>query len=191
MITRPEIASGIMEKVTNFFIGLAKESLKIAKGRIDMVRLHDDIGSQSGLFISKDLWKTFLKPYYQKYFSFYNRYNVKKYYHSCGSIEPIIEDLIEIGLDVLNPLQFSAKDFPSPEKLKTVYGDRLCFEGGMDVQTILPFGNTEDIKKETERLIRILGKNGGYIFESSHFIQPDTKPENIMAMYDTALECMC
>ena len=187
MMTMPEIVRGIMEKVTNFFIDLAKESLKIAKGRIDMVRLHDDIGSQSGLFISKSMWKTFLKPYYQRYFSFYSRYNVKKYYHSCGSIRTIIEDLIEIGLDVLNPLQFSAKGFPSPEELKEKYGDRLCFEGGMDVQTFLPFNSVEDIKKETKKLIRILGKNGGYIFESSHYIQPDTKPKNIMAMYDTAL----
>ena len=124
-----------------------------------------------------------IKPWQKKIIAKCHSLGVKTFYHSCGSIEPIIEDLIELGLEVLNPLQFSAKGFPNPEDLKSRYGSRLCFEGGMDIQTVLPFYSIKDIKKETERLIRILGKNGGYIIESSHSIQPDTRPENIMAMY--------
>ena len=156
-----------------------------------MVHFGDDVGGQEKMLISIDTWREMIKPWHKKIIAKSNDLGLKTFYHSCGSIDPIIEDLIEMGLDLLNPLQFSAKGFPSPEKLKTEYGDRLSFEGGLDVQTVLPFYSAEDTKKETERLIRILGKNGGYIFESSHFIQPDTKPENIMAMYDTALECMC
>ena len=187
LIVNPDIAKKIMEKITDFFMSIAKGSLEVAKGRIDIVRLHDDVASQESLLISKDMWRSFIKPIYKKYFEFYDKYGVKKYYHSCGSIEPIIEDMIEVGLDVLNTLQFSAKGFPKPGELKSRYGDRLCFEGGMDVQTVLPFYTPEDIKKETTKLIKILGENGGYIIESSHALQPDTKPENIMAMYDTAL----
>ncbi len=187
MIDNPEIAIKIMEKIADFYIQMAKGSLEVAKGRIDMVRLHDDVASQQNLLMSKEMWKTYIKPLFKKYFDFYSKHGVKKYYHSCGSIDPIIEDLIEIGLDLLNPLQFSAKDFPPPEELKLKYGDRLSFNGGMDIQTVLPFYSPEEIKKETKRLINILGKGGGYVMESSHALQPDTTPENIIAMYDTAL----
>lgn len=188
LIDDPIMAKKIMEKITDFFIILAKNSIEIAKGRIDMVRLHDDIASQQSLLMSKGMWRSHIKPFYIKFFDFYKKYGVKKYYHSCGSMGPIIEDLIELGLDVLNPIQFSAKDFPGPEELKSRYGSRLSFEGGMDVQTVLPFYTPENIRNETLRLMSILGKNGGYIIESSHALQPDTSPENIMAMYDTALK---
>ena len=187
LVVNQDIANKIMEKVLSFWISIISESIKATKGRIDMVHFGDDVGGQESMLMSIDNWREMIKPWHKKIIIKCNSLGVKTFYHSCGSIEPIIEDLIEIGLDVLNPLQFSAKGFPSPEELKEKYGDRLCFEGGMDVQTFLPFNSVEDIKKETKKLIRILGKNGGYIFESSHYIQPDTKPKNIMAMYDTAL----
>ena len=187
LVVNQEMANKIMEKVLSFWISIISESNKAAKGRIDMVNFGDDVGGQEGMLISMDIWRKMIKPWHEKIIAKSHDLGLKTNYHSCGSIKPIIEDLVGIGLDVLNPLQFSPKGFPPPEKLKTRYGERLCFEGGMDVQTVLPFYSAEEIEKEAEKLIRVLGKNGGYIINSSHRIQPDTKPENIMAMYDTAL----
>jgi uroporphyrinogen decarboxylase len=161
--------------------------MRVIEDKIDAIFFGDDVASQEGMLISLETWRKWVKPWHKKFYSTSHYYGKITMYHSCGSVEPIIEELIDIGLDVLNPLQFSARGYPCPEKLKEKYGDRLSFLGGMDIQTILPFYSIEDIKKETERLIRILGKNGGYIIQTTHNIQADTPPEKIMAMYDTAL----
>lgn len=187
LIVNPDIAYKIMEKIYEFSISRIIESIKATKDRIDMIWFCDDVASQSGMFMSVDTWRKMIKPWAKKYYKISHDYSKKTLYHCCGSLEPIIEDLIEVDLDALNPIQFSAKGFPEPEVLKERYGSRLCFEGGMDVQTVLPFCSAEDVKKETKKLIRILGKDGGYILQPSHNIQPDTPIENIMAMYDTAL----
>ncbi len=187
LLENPEFANKIMEKVSDFWIGLTKETLKSSNGRIDAVSCGDDVGGQENLLMSPVVWRKMIKPWFAKFFKTYHNLGVKTWYHSDGSIGVIIDDLIEIGLDILNPLQFSAVNFPSMEELKEKYGNKLNFNGGMDVQTILPFGTVEEIKKETVKLIKVLGKDGGLILESSHAIQPDTKPENIMAMYDTAM----
>ena len=93
-----------------------------------------------------------------------------------------------MGIDVLQALQFSAKGM-DPAELKARFGDRLCFEGGVSVQTTLPFGTTDDVRAEVEELIGVLGKGGGYILGPSHAIQAGTPPENVVAMFDTALSC--
>lgn len=188
LLVNRDIADKIIEKVFSFYSSIITESIKVCRERIDIILFGDDIASQSSMLISADLWRKMIKPWHKKFYKLSHDYGKKAIYHSCGAIEPIIEDLIEIGLDVLNPLQFSAKGFPSPEQLKEKYGDKLCFEGGMDIQTVLPFCSVEEIKKETERLIRILGKDGGYTIQSTHYFQLDTPPQNIMAMYDTALK---
>jgi len=187
LLINPEIATGIIKKLYQFAIEAINGSVKATNGRIDMIFFADDVASQEGMLISVDTWRKMIKPWHMRFYKKAHELGAKTAYHSCGSIEPIIEDLIEIGLDVLNPLQFSARGYPSPEKLKKKYGKRLCFLGGMDIQTILPFYSPERIKEETERLIRILGKDGGYIIQATHNIQPDAPPENIIAMHDAAL----
>jgi len=184
----PDIANKIMEKNFDFWSSIVHESMRAAKGHIDMIFFGDDIASQEGMLMSAETWRKMIKPWHKRFYDISHMYGKKTLYHSCGSLEPIIEDLIEIGLDVLNPLQFSAKNFPSSEKLKEKYGSRLCFLGGMDIQSVLPFYSVEEIKKETERLINSLGKNGGFILQTTHMIQADTPPEKIIAMYDTALK---
>jgi uroporphyrinogen decarboxylase len=188
LLVNPEIALKIMEKLYEFTTGAIDRAFKATGGRIDMILFADDVASQEGMLMSRDTWQKMIKPWHQKFYKKAHGYGAKTVYHSCGSIEPIINDLIEIGLDLLNPLQFSAKGFPEPGDLKYKYGDRLSFLGGMDIQTILPFYSPEEIKKETLKLIDILGKDGGYILQSTHHIQPDSPPENVMAMYDTALQ---
>jgi uroporphyrinogen decarboxylase len=107
-------------------------------------------------------------------------------YHSDGAVQKAVPGLLDMGIDVLQALQFSA-DGMDPLMMKAQYGKRLCFEGGVSVQTTLPFGTCEDVHTEAERLIKVLGKSGGYILGPSHAIQAGTPPENVMAMFDTAL----
>ena len=110
---------------------------------------------------------------------------VRVIYHTDGAATEAVEGLIDAGIDVLQALQFSAKGM-DPAVLKDRFGDRLCFEGGVSVQTTLPFGTVEDVRAEVENLITVLGKGGGYILGPSHAIQAGTPPENVVAMFDTA-----
>ena len=106
-------------------------------------------------------------------------------YHTDGAATEAVEGLIDAGIDVLQALQFSAKEM-DPAVLKRRFGDRLCFEGRVSVQTTLPFGSPDDVRAEVEHLVTVLGKDGGYILGPSHAIQAGTPPENIVAMFDTA-----
>ena len=112
-------------------------------------------------------------------------FGVKIMYHTDGSVMEAVPGLIDMGIDILEALQFSA-DGMDPKVLKEKYGDRLCFHGGISVQTTLPFGTVEDVKQEVIERIEVLGKGGGYILAPSHAIQAGTPPENIIAMYETA-----
>jgi uroporphyrinogen decarboxylase len=106
-------------------------------------------------------------------------------YHSCGSVRPFISGLIDIGVDVLDVLQFSAGGM-DPRDIKDTFGGRLGFHGGMDVQTTLPRGTTEEVRRITRERIDVLGAGGGYILSPTHNVQPDTPVENIVAMYQEA-----
>jgi uroporphyrinogen decarboxylase len=107
-------------------------------------------------------------------------------YHSCGGIVPVIQDFIDMGLDILDPIQPAAQGM-APGLLKERFGDRLAFHGGIDEQHLLPYGTAEDVRSEVARMMDILGTDGAYIVCPAHAIQPDTSPENILALYDTAL----
>ena len=106
-------------------------------------------------------------------------------YHSCGSVYQMIPDLIKLPIDVLNPLQPLAKDM-NFQNIKDNYGKEICFHGGIDIQFLLPKGSVNEVQETVEETIRVLGKNGGYILTSAHYIQADTPVENIITMYETA-----
>jgi uroporphyrinogen decarboxylase len=107
-------------------------------------------------------------------------------YHCDGAIYPLIARLIDMGIDVLNPVQADARDM-EPARLKQDFGDRLCFHGGIDIIQTLPRGTVEQVRKEASDRIQVLGKGGGYILASSHHIQAETPLENILALYDLSL----
>jgi uroporphyrinogen decarboxylase len=107
-------------------------------------------------------------------------------YHSDGALRPLIPELIDLGIDILNPIQADAKGM-EPEGLKADFGDRLVFHGGIDIIKTLPRGTVEDVQNEVRERIRVLGHDGGYVLCSSHHIQSDTPLENVLAMYDTAI----
>jgi len=148
----------------------------------------DDFGMQHGMIMDPETWRSWFKPRIQFMFESFRKINpkIKIAWHSCGSILPIIPDFIDLGLDILNPIQPLAKGM-DPEFLKQEYGQDLVFFGGIDVQELLPFGNPEQIIDEITRRIDILGKSGGYIAAPAHNIQPDTPVENVFAMYDAIL----
>jgi uroporphyrinogen decarboxylase len=182
----PELVYAIMERVAEFYIHHFTNLLQVANGRVDLVFTADDIGGQNGLLTSLKTWERFVKPFHQKMNRVIHEFGAKVIYHTDGSVMKAVPGLIDMGIDVLQALQFSAKGM-DPRLLKENYGDRLCFEGGVSVQTTLPFGTPEEVRAETEMLIRVLGMNGGYILGPSHAIQAGTPPENIDAMFETAL----
>ncbi len=186
MVTNPDLFHTIMEHVTSFYIQHFKNILQLCKGKIDIVFTADDIGGQEGLLMSIKMWEEFIKPYHIRLNKVLHEFGVKVIYHSDGSIMKAVDGLIDMGIDVLQALQFNAKDM-DPEVLKSNHGGKLCFEGGVCVQNTLPFKNKEQVIEEVKSLINILGKDGGYLLGPSHGIQAGTPPENIYAMFETAL----
>ena len=131
------------------------------------------------------MWREHLYPLHRRQNDLIHRYGAQVIYHSDGAVMQAVDGLMEMGIDVLQALQFNARGM-DPVELKQGWGDRLCFEGGVSVQTTLPFGTADDVRREVEMLIRVLGQDGGYILGPSHAIQAGTPPENIVALFDTA-----
>lgn len=185
MMERPYIFE-LMDRVMEINLN---QAVKLAELGADIIWTGDDIGNQSGMMMSPDLWRQHLKPRMQHVFATLKKVNpdLKLAYHSCGSILPVIPDLVEIGLDILNPLQPRAAGMDAT-MLKNTYGKNLSFFGGIDIQDVLPFGSPDDVRKHVLEKKSILGKNGGYILAPAHNIQPDTPVENILAFYAAAKE---
>ncbi len=182
----PDLAHGIMRRVTDFYIEFFRRILSAVPSEIDLVFTADDIGGQTGLLLSLDMWERFIKPYHVELNRAIHEFGVRVIYHSDGAVMEAVPGLIDMGIDVLQALQFDASGM-DPLALKTRHGKRLCFEGGASVQKTLPFGSVEQVREEVRNLISVLGRNGGYIFGPSHAIQAGTPPENIYAMFETAL----
>ncbi|HHV98431.1 MAG TPA: methyltransferase [Clostridiaceae bacterium] len=148
----------------------------------------DDFATQSSLFISPDMFRELIKPYFKERVSYTKKFTNAAYlHHSCGSVFPIIDDLIDCGADILNPIQPKAKDM-QPENLKKTYGNRIVFHGGIDTQEILPFGTKESIEKIVKDTIEIMNRDGGYIFAAAHNIQEDVPPQNLVYMLEAAIK---
>lgn len=172
----------LFDKITDFHIGVGK---KLTELGADIIWCGDDLGSQTGPMISVDMFDRYFAPRIERMFKAFKEVNpnVKVAWHSCGSILPLIPRFIELGLDILNPIQPLATGM-EPQWLKDTYGDKLIFFGGICVQELLPHGTKEEIEREVHRRIDILGKNGGYLLAPAHNIQADTSLENIFALFD-------
>ncbi|MEE4607155.1 MAG: uroporphyrinogen decarboxylase family protein [Desulfobacteraceae bacterium] len=157
---------------------------KLVELGVDMIWIGDDVGCQDQMLISPDTWRHLFKPYMATFISSLKDINpdVKIAYHSDGVINQIIPDLIDIGLDVLNPIQPQCMD---PAQIKKQYGANLCFWGTIDEQHTLPFGTPEDVKNEVITRLKTIGNSGGLIIGPTHHIQLDTPLENFQAMVNT------
>jgi len=152
----------------------------------DIIWAGDDFGTQQCMIMSPDMWRKIFKPRIKHMFIEFKKINpdVKIAWHSCGSILPIIPDFIEIGLDILNPIQPMAKGMEA-NYLKKTYGKYLTFFGGVDIQHLLPNETPEVIEREVKRIAGILGDGGGYIIAPAHNIQDDTSVTNILTFFNT------
>ncbi len=186
VMTDEELVRAIMGRVTDFYVAYFSRLLEAAPGQVDLVFTADDIGDQRGLLMPFGRWERLLKPCHRRLNDAIHERGARVIYHTDGSIMEAAAGLVEMGIDVLQALQFSA-DNMDPRLLKERFGARLCFAGGVSVQTTLPFGTVDDVRREVEERIRVLGRDGGYILGPSHWIQAGTPPENIVAMFDTAL----
>jgi uroporphyrinogen decarboxylase len=177
----PELAQRLLDIPYHYHLTAAK---KLTQMGVDMIWIGDDVGAQNSMIISPKMWRKFLKPLMANFIAELKAINpqVKIAYHSDGTIYPIIPDLIEIGLDVLNPIQPASMD---PLRLKQDFGDKLCFWGSIDEQHTLPFGSATDVQSEIKTRLSTLGKNGGLILGPTHHVQLDTPMENFWAMTNT------
>ena len=186
MVTKPELVHSITQRVTDFFVESFWRLLKATDGMVDLVFTADDVGQQTGMLMSLPMWEEFVKPYHARFNQMVHNMGAKVIYHTDGGIMDALEGFIDMGVDVLQALQFDARGM-DPQAIKDRTGNRLCYEGGVSVQQLLPFGSYEDVVSGTKKLIDVLGKGGGYILGPSHCVQAGTPAENIYAMFETAL----
>lgn len=160
-----------------------------AVGReVDVLLTSDDMGTQQSLMFSPGIYRELFKPRHRSFFDFIrSKSDAPLMMHTCGSVSAILNDLIEIGVQILNPVQTRAQGM-DPLYLKKEFGDRIAFWGGVDIQTVLPFGSPEDVRNEVRHLFETLGEGGGWVLCPSHNIQPEVPPENIVAMYEAGAE---
>ena len=188
MAMNKDAAHFIVDKVVETEIAMWDLFLDAVGPYVDIVQRSSDLGTQTGLFVSPPLYREFLKPAEDKVYRHIRSRapQVKSWFHSCGAIMELIDDFLDIGVQILNPVQPLATGMDS-YGLKKRYGKKLCFHGGIDLQKALP-GTIEDVKKEVETRITALGKGGGYILAPANHIQKDTPAENIVYLYRYAAE---
>jgi uroporphyrinogen decarboxylase len=187
MLINPEFFDALVEKILDFRLSFIDKMLSEAGGGINFFRIGDDYGGQDNMMLSPELWRKRIKPALKKMADLAKRHGAYYYHHSCGSVRPIIPDFIEIGLDVLDPIQVTAKGM-NPAELKKEFGNSLCFSGGADEQHLLRVGSADDVRKGVKELLDIMAPGGGFFIGSTHNFQTDIPTENILAMYKTARE---
>jgi len=189
-IEHPEYIKGIFEIQSEIALKNLELSYQAVGNKIDMIMVSGtDFGAQGGPFISPDMYREIYKPFHCRINDWIHKNTPwKTFYHSCGSIAAFLDDFVEVGVDILNPVQTSAKDM-NPKMLKERYGDKLVFwGGGVDTQKTLPFGTPEEVKNEVAERCRIFGKGGGYVFNTIHNIQSKVPVDNLMTMFQTVRE---
>ena len=177
----------LMRKLTDLMRSAVERLLEEAGDCIDVLIMGDDLGSQRAPFISTAMYRELIKPYHCELVrAIKERTEARILYHSDGNIYPLLDDLIETGVDVLNPVHVAARDMGDTARLKREFGSRLSFCGAIDTQQVLPHGTTDDVRREVRRRIKDLAPGGGYILASVHCIQPDVPPENVCALFEEA-----
>jgi len=169
-----------LDRIMDWILAVVREYSKYP--RIDAIYFGDDWGQQHGLIMGPRIWREFLKPRLAKIYAEVKSAGKFVLIHSCGDIQGILPDLIEIGLDVFNPFQPEVMDV---HEIKRMYGDRLTFFGGISLQKTLSFGTPEDVKAEVIDRIQTIGKGGGYICNACHAITRDVPAENIDMLIQT------
>ena len=184
MASDPDLADIMLRRCADFAVGLSEAAC--TRFPLDWLWAGDDVASQQALIMSPATWRRLIKPHLARVFDVGRAHHLWVAYHCCGALRPIIPDLVEMGLNVLNPVQCNCAGM-DPLELKSEFGRHLAFMGGVDTQYLLPNGTAEEVRQATIRLIEgMTADGGGYILAASHTIPPETPPVNIFALYDAA-----
>jgi len=188
MYTHPDVVKAVMKRMTDFYLALNSRFFDKYGHLVDVFFFGNDMGSQLDCMISPDMFREFIFPFYRQIIDMAKGYQKKVALHSCGSVDKIIPDLIEMGVDVLHPIQARAKGMDA-EHLQKSYGGDIVFLGGVDTQEILPFGTATDVENEVKRLRGIFGRY--YICSPSHeALLENVAPEKLLAMSKAATESL-
>lgn len=181
----PDMACKVMDKVLEIKLAYWEKVLNQAGDVIDVVQEADDIGGQNNMLISPEMYRKYIKPRHKELFSFIrSKTNAKTFIHSCGSFRQVIPDLIEVGVDIINPVQFNVNGMDSIGLKKDFGKDITFWGGGVDTQRIFPRGTEQEVKDCVRRQIEAFAPGGGFVFNTVHNIQPDVPPQNIVALLE-------
>ncbi len=187
MLLEPKLVEAILAHIEAYWQRLNERIWTAGGGRFDIFIAIDDFGTQRSLIMSKSAWDRFFAPIYKRAFGWAKERGMRIMIHSDGAVKEIVPDLIDFGLDVLDPAQPMAEGM-DPYLIKQEFGKDVCLHGTIDVQELLPFGTPAQIKEEVKRQIEVLGDGSGFILAPSHCIQPGVQIENIAAIYEAADE---
>jgi uroporphyrinogen decarboxylase len=182
LILNEHYAQTLLNKIGEFMVSFNERNLGSIGKYIDLYGIWDDFADQESLMISPQLWRKYFKPWYKILIDEAKKYDLLVCFHICGSCVEVIPDLIDMGVDILDPVQVSAKNMEL-ESLKKKFGKNICFHGGIDSQKFLPFAKPEEIKKEIKKIKKLFDRDGGIILGPSHYLTPDIPIENIIVMY--------
>jgi uroporphyrinogen decarboxylase len=186
---RPDFAEALLWRIQERCKVLMGHFLDALGPNVDIIKIGDDLGTQDSLLMSPDMYRAILKPIHADLIAFIReRTSAKVFFHSCGDVFPLIDDLVEVGVDILNPIQTSAGKLANLREVKDRWGDRLAFCGAVDTHRILPTGAPDEVRDEVRRVIGILAPGGGYLASSVHTVMNDVPAENVLAMVDAVRE---
>jgi uroporphyrinogen decarboxylase len=182
----PELTHAIITRISDFFYAHHRRMFEACEGLIDVTQVTDDLGSQSGQLIGMDQYNEFYAPHHKRFIDLAHEFGIKVLHHDDGSCRPFLPLLVDMGIDILNPVQWLCPGMDMKE-LKAEFGARICFHGAVENQQILPFATPDEVRAEVRHCIDSLASDGtGYILAPCHNIQVVTPVENILAMYDEA-----
>ncbi|MBD3195196.1 MAG: methyltransferase [Candidatus Lokiarchaeota archaeon] len=189
LIRKPKKVQELAELLAQFYLGLLRPICSHLGEVIDVITIGDDLAENNGPMLSPKLYRKYFKPYHMEICQYIKKKSsMKVFFHTCGSVSELIPDLIECGVDILNPIQINARDM-DPKMLKSEFGDDIAFwGGGVDTRNVLPSKSPEEVKKHVTELLEIFAPGGGFIWNTVHNILPDVPPENIVAMLDAVME---
>jgi uroporphyrinogen decarboxylase len=185
MMLNPPILDALVGRVVDFQLEYYERIFRKCRGYLDVFYIADDYGTQTGLMFDKDIWRRFFRNGISRLVNLAHRYDLLVMLHSCGSVRELIGDFIDIGVDILDPIQTTAAHMDIAE-LKADFGQHICFHGAIDTQKLLNFGTVGQVRDHVRQTIEVLGNGGGYIIAPCHNIQVSTPVENILALYETA-----
>jgi uroporphyrinogen decarboxylase len=189
MALHPEFAEALLWKIQALCKQLMGHFLDALGPNVDIIKVGDDLGTQESLLMSPDMYRKVLKPIHADWIEFIRaRTSARLFFHTDGDVFPLIDDFVEMGVDILNPIQTSAGQMADLEALRHRYGSRISFCGAIDTQRILPHGTPDEVRTEVRRVLGLLGPGGGYLVSSVHTVMNDVPAENVLAMVDAVEE---